>query len=218
MTVPSTTTVEEVMKLITDKRFRHLPVVDGGRLVGMVSIGDILRRMVDTHRHEAEQLNNTSPADIRPRERVGLRPPRSLIQNGCAILEETAVGGPGSWTHSTLPSRAHAIDVGSPLDGGPVFPMNSGPVDELIRIDSTGCRAGAVSTGSRPRACRGACRRAELIGKTVRRQAATYINRRSQAHHPRKRIVSRMSRPGPGIAEPGRRLPLGGMAAAGGDR
>jgi CBS domain-containing protein len=56
MTVPSTTTVEEVMKLITDKRFRHLPVVDGGRLVGMVSIGDILRRMVDTHRHEAEQL------------------------------------------------------------------------------------------------------------------------------------------------------------------
>jgi CBS domain-containing protein len=56
MTVPSTTTVEEVMTLFTDKRFRHLPVVDGGRLVGMVSIGDILRRMVDTHRQEAEQL------------------------------------------------------------------------------------------------------------------------------------------------------------------
>jgi CBS domain-containing protein len=56
ITVPSTTTVDEVMELFTNKRFRHLPVVDDGRLVGLVSIGDILRRMVDTHRHEAEQL------------------------------------------------------------------------------------------------------------------------------------------------------------------
>jgi len=56
ITVPSTTTVEQVMELFTNKRFRHLPVVDEGRLVGIVSIGDILRRMVDTHRHEAEQL------------------------------------------------------------------------------------------------------------------------------------------------------------------
>jgi len=56
ITVASSTTVEEVMTLFTNKRFRHLPVVDDGRLVGLVSIGDILRRMVDTHRHEAEQL------------------------------------------------------------------------------------------------------------------------------------------------------------------
>lgn len=56
ITVASTTTVEEVMALFTNKRFRHLPVVDDGRLVGLVSIGDILRRMVDAHRHEAEQL------------------------------------------------------------------------------------------------------------------------------------------------------------------
>jgi CBS domain-containing protein len=56
ITVASSTTIEEVMALFTNKRFRHLPVVDEGRLVGLVSIGDILRRMVDTHRHEAEQL------------------------------------------------------------------------------------------------------------------------------------------------------------------
>jgi CBS domain-containing protein len=55
-TVPSDTTIEQVMALFTDKRFRHLPVVDQGRLVGVISIGDILRRMVDMHRHEAEQL------------------------------------------------------------------------------------------------------------------------------------------------------------------
>lgn len=56
VTVPSTTTVEEVMTLFTNRRFRHLPVMDGGRLMGLISIGDILRRMVETHRHEAEQL------------------------------------------------------------------------------------------------------------------------------------------------------------------
>ncbi len=56
ITVASSTTVEEVMEIFTNKRFRHLPVVDDGRLVGLVSIGDVLRRMVDSHRHEAEQL------------------------------------------------------------------------------------------------------------------------------------------------------------------
>jgi CBS domain-containing protein len=56
ITVASTTSIEQVMTLFTNKRFRHLPVVDEGRLVGLISIGDILRRMVDTHRHEAEQL------------------------------------------------------------------------------------------------------------------------------------------------------------------
>jgi CBS domain-containing protein len=55
-TVASTATIDQVMALITDKRIRHLPVVDNDRLVGLISIGDILRRMVDTHRHEAEQL------------------------------------------------------------------------------------------------------------------------------------------------------------------
>lgn len=61
--VASSTTVEEVMTLITNRRFRHLPVVDNGRLVGLVSIGDILRRMVDTHRHEAEQLKQYIAGD-----------------------------------------------------------------------------------------------------------------------------------------------------------
>ena len=56
VTVASTTNIEQGMAMFTDRRFRHLPVVDEGRLVGVISIGDILRRMVDTHRHEAEQL------------------------------------------------------------------------------------------------------------------------------------------------------------------
>ena len=37
------TTVEEAMALMTDRRIRHAPVIDGERLIGMVSIGDLVR-------------------------------------------------------------------------------------------------------------------------------------------------------------------------------
>ena len=37
------TSVEEAMALMTDRRIRHAPVLDGDRLVGMVSIGDLVR-------------------------------------------------------------------------------------------------------------------------------------------------------------------------------
>ncbi|MDD3180456.1 MAG: CBS domain-containing protein [Opitutaceae bacterium] len=43
ISIPSTTTVEDVMDMHSGKNFRHLPVVDHGRLVGMVSFRDILR-------------------------------------------------------------------------------------------------------------------------------------------------------------------------------
>jgi CBS domain-containing protein len=56
ITVASATSIEEVMALFTNKRFRHLPVVDNDHLMGLISIGDVLRRMVETHRYEAEQL------------------------------------------------------------------------------------------------------------------------------------------------------------------
>lgn len=43
VSIESTTTVEDVLDLHSGKEFRHLPVVDNGRLVGMVSFRDILR-------------------------------------------------------------------------------------------------------------------------------------------------------------------------------
>ena len=41
------TTVDGCMALMTDKRIRHLPVMEEGRLVGVVSIGDIVRAVVE---------------------------------------------------------------------------------------------------------------------------------------------------------------------------
>ena len=43
--VDPTTTVEEAMALMTDRRIRHAPVVDDGGLAGMISIGDLVRVM-----------------------------------------------------------------------------------------------------------------------------------------------------------------------------
>lgn len=49
-------TVENAMHVITDKRFRHLPVVDGDRLEGLITIGDLARWMVGTQRTQLEDL------------------------------------------------------------------------------------------------------------------------------------------------------------------
>lgn len=58
LTISPDATLEETMVLFTEKRCRHLPVVDNGRLVGTISIGDITRWMADHHRAEAEHLKN----------------------------------------------------------------------------------------------------------------------------------------------------------------
>ena len=56
LTITRETTMEETMNIFTEKRCRHLPVVENGKLLGTVSIGDITRWMADHHRAEAEQL------------------------------------------------------------------------------------------------------------------------------------------------------------------
>lgn len=58
ITISPDATIEETMTLFTEKRCRHLPVVENGRLVGTISIGDITRWMADHHRAEAEHLKN----------------------------------------------------------------------------------------------------------------------------------------------------------------
>ena len=46
-TVASDATVQYCMELMTEHRIRHLPVVDAGRLVGMISIGDCVRAVIE---------------------------------------------------------------------------------------------------------------------------------------------------------------------------
>ena len=56
VTLSPQTTVEEAMALITDKRCRHLPILQQGRLVGIISSGDVTRWMTRVHRTEADLL------------------------------------------------------------------------------------------------------------------------------------------------------------------
>jgi CBS domain-containing protein len=44
------------MQMMTDHRIRHLPVLDGGSLAGMVSIGDLLKALLELRQREIEQL------------------------------------------------------------------------------------------------------------------------------------------------------------------
>ncbi|MDQ8193036.1 CBS domain-containing protein [Coraliomargarita sp. SDUM461004] len=55
-TIDSQTSVEDAMQLMTDKRVRHLPVIDDGALVGMISIGDVTRWLLQVNEMEAENL------------------------------------------------------------------------------------------------------------------------------------------------------------------
>lgn len=49
-------TVDQVMEIMTNRRFRHLPVETNGRLAGIVSIGDVVRKRIETVEREAEEM------------------------------------------------------------------------------------------------------------------------------------------------------------------
>ena len=48
--------LDEVMQTMTEGRFRHLPVVENGRLAGIVSISDVVKRHVEELHHERDSL------------------------------------------------------------------------------------------------------------------------------------------------------------------
>lgn len=56
LTIAPETTVQQVMDIFTEKRCRHLPVMEEGRLTGLISIGDVSRWVANQHRAEAESL------------------------------------------------------------------------------------------------------------------------------------------------------------------
>lgn len=51
-------TIEECMGLMNDKRIRHLPVVENGKLLGVISVGDLIRFIMEEQRTIIEHLEN----------------------------------------------------------------------------------------------------------------------------------------------------------------
>jgi len=49
-------TIDHCMQIVTDKRIRHLPVVRAGEVVGIVSIGDLVKAVIEDQQLELEQL------------------------------------------------------------------------------------------------------------------------------------------------------------------
>jgi CBS domain-containing protein len=64
VTCSEDTTVNEVMELMTRGRFRHLPVIQDGKLAGMVSIGDIVKRRIEDAEREAEEMRSYISASV----------------------------------------------------------------------------------------------------------------------------------------------------------
>ncbi|MCB1605679.1 MAG: CBS domain-containing protein [Xanthomonadales bacterium] len=51
-------TVDACMRLMSENRIRHLPVVDGEKIVGMLSIGDLVKAVISDQQFEIEQLSH----------------------------------------------------------------------------------------------------------------------------------------------------------------
>ena len=56
MTCEPSDSEAELMQLMTENRIRHLPVVSGGRLAGMISIGDVVKLRIESIEREAEEM------------------------------------------------------------------------------------------------------------------------------------------------------------------
>ena len=64
VTVDLSTTVDEVMNLMTERRFRHMPVLEDGKVVGIVTIGDMVKSIVSDQKSTISQLQSYIAGDF----------------------------------------------------------------------------------------------------------------------------------------------------------
>jgi len=63
-TVAPSQTVDQVMQTMTQRRFRHLPVVENGKIAGIVTIGDMVKCVVSQQEATIQQLSNYIAGDL----------------------------------------------------------------------------------------------------------------------------------------------------------
>ncbi|WP_227818301.1 CBS domain-containing protein [Nitrogeniibacter aestuarii] len=63
-TVTPKNTIDEVMGMMTANRFRHVPVVSDGKLMGIITIGDVVKAVIAEHEATIQQLSSYIAGDI----------------------------------------------------------------------------------------------------------------------------------------------------------
>lgn len=66
LTVSPSQSVEEIMAIMTENRFRHLPVVSQGKLIGIVTIGDTVKAMLDQQQQTIRHLSGYISGELNP--------------------------------------------------------------------------------------------------------------------------------------------------------
>jgi CBS domain-containing protein len=69
--VPPWRTIDECMALMTDKHVRHLPVLEEGKLIGIVSIGDVVRAIISEQTFTIQQLEAFVDEALKDRQKKG---------------------------------------------------------------------------------------------------------------------------------------------------